>query len=142
MYKLGMNLFLWTDSVRLKNDKELIDRVLGMGFDGLEIPVMDMFCIRQPCFKCFCNAKLFYVHVHCIKQQPNVWQVYTFHISNAVFHGIEYVLLKSVKRLYANFDTFVKRILTGFPSALNRPLPLLLCRTHSGEIPELLIERS
>ena len=42
MYKLGMNLLLWTDSVRLGTDKELMDKVLGMGFDGLEIPVMGM----------------------------------------------------------------------------------------------------
>ena len=42
MYKLGMNLLLWTDSVRLKGDKELIDKVLGMGFDGLEVPIMGM----------------------------------------------------------------------------------------------------
>ncbi len=42
MYKLGMNLLLWTDVVRLSKDKELIDKVLGMGFDGVEIPVMDV----------------------------------------------------------------------------------------------------
>lgn len=42
MYKLGMNLLLWTDSVRLSKDKDLIDKVIGMGFDGLEIPVMDL----------------------------------------------------------------------------------------------------
>lgn len=42
MYKLGMNLLLWTDSVRLKGDKDLIDKVLGMGFDGLEVPLMGM----------------------------------------------------------------------------------------------------
>jgi len=42
MYKLGMNLLLWTDSVRLDGDKDLIDKVLGMGFDGLEVPVMGM----------------------------------------------------------------------------------------------------
>jgi len=34
-----MNLLLWTDSFTLEKDKPLMDRVMGMGFDGLEIPV-------------------------------------------------------------------------------------------------------
>jgi D-psicose/D-tagatose/L-ribulose 3-epimerase len=39
MKKVGMNLLLWTDSISLKKDKELIKRVMGFGFDGVEIPV-------------------------------------------------------------------------------------------------------
>jgi len=38
--KFGMNLLLWTDSFTLEKDKALMDRVMDMGFDGLEIPVM------------------------------------------------------------------------------------------------------
>ena len=39
MIKFGMNLMLWTDSFTLDKDKPLMDKVMGMGFDGLEIAV-------------------------------------------------------------------------------------------------------
>lgn len=39
MLKIGMNLLLWTDSFTLEKDKQLMDKVIDMGFDGLEIPV-------------------------------------------------------------------------------------------------------
>lgn len=45
MKKVGMNLLLWTDSITLEKDRELIKKVMGFGFDGVEIPVfagMDM----------------------------------------------------------------------------------------------------
>ncbi|MEI6101150.1 MAG: sugar phosphate isomerase/epimerase family protein [Eubacteriales bacterium] len=45
MIRVGMNLLLWLDSFSLKKDQALIEKVMDMGFDGVEIPVfagMDM----------------------------------------------------------------------------------------------------
>ena len=39
MLKIGMNLLLWTDAFILEKDKPLMEKVMGMGFDGLEVPV-------------------------------------------------------------------------------------------------------
>jgi len=39
MNRVGMNLLLWTDSFTLEKDKPLMDKVIYMGFDGLEVPV-------------------------------------------------------------------------------------------------------
>ena len=39
MYKVGMNTMLWTDNVTLDRDKDLIEKIMGMGFDGVEFPV-------------------------------------------------------------------------------------------------------
>ena len=39
MYKVGMNTMLWTDNVSLAKDKALIEKIMGMGFDGVEFPV-------------------------------------------------------------------------------------------------------
>jgi D-psicose/D-tagatose/L-ribulose 3-epimerase len=39
MKKVGMNLLLWTDSITLEKDRDLIKKVMGFGFDGVEIPV-------------------------------------------------------------------------------------------------------
>ena len=39
MTKIGINLMLWTDSITLEKDRPLIDKVMDMGFDGVEIPV-------------------------------------------------------------------------------------------------------
>ena len=39
LIKVGINLLLWTDSIALEKDRPLMDKVLDMGFDGLEIPV-------------------------------------------------------------------------------------------------------
>jgi len=47
MNKIGMNLLLWTDSFTLEKDKALIDKVLDMGFDGLEIPVFAGMTVEQ-----------------------------------------------------------------------------------------------
>ena len=40
--KIGMNLFLWTDSVHYDKHRPLLDLVKGMGFDGVEFPVEAM----------------------------------------------------------------------------------------------------
>ncbi len=39
MIKVGMNLLLWTDSISLEKDQALIEKVIKIGFDGVEIPV-------------------------------------------------------------------------------------------------------
>lgn len=39
MIKIGMNLLLWLDSFSLERDKALIEKIMDMGFDGVEIPV-------------------------------------------------------------------------------------------------------
>ena len=39
MNRIGMNLLLWTDNISLDKDKQLMDKVMDMGFDGLELPV-------------------------------------------------------------------------------------------------------
>ena len=38
--KLGMNLFLWTDDPTDPRHHALYERLGGMGFDGLELPIM------------------------------------------------------------------------------------------------------
>ena len=40
--KIGMNLFLWTDSVRYDEHRLLLDLIGSMGFDGVEFPVETM----------------------------------------------------------------------------------------------------
>lgn len=39
MIKVGMNLLLWLDSFSLKKDQALVEKVMEMGFDGIEFPV-------------------------------------------------------------------------------------------------------
>ncbi len=39
MIKVGMNLLLWLDSFSLKKDQALVEKVMDMGFDGIEFPV-------------------------------------------------------------------------------------------------------
>ena len=39
MIVYGMNLLLWTDTFTLKKDKPLMDKVIDMGYEGLEIPL-------------------------------------------------------------------------------------------------------
>ena len=47
MIRFGMNLLLWTDSFTLSKDKPLMDKVIDMGFDGLEIPVFAGMTVDQ-----------------------------------------------------------------------------------------------
>ena len=47
MSKFGMNLLLWTDSFSLEKDKYLVDKVIDMGFDGVEIPVFAGMTVEQ-----------------------------------------------------------------------------------------------
>jgi len=47
MIRFGMNLLLWTDSFTLAKDRPLMDKVIDMGFDGLEIPVFAGMTIEQ-----------------------------------------------------------------------------------------------
>lgn len=39
MLKVGMNVLLWTDCFSLSKDKALFEKVIDMGFDGIEVPV-------------------------------------------------------------------------------------------------------
>jgi len=54
--KVGMNLFLWTDSVCYRIHRPLLDLVKGMGFDGVEFPVETMSAKDIALFSTACDS--------------------------------------------------------------------------------------